>query len=271
MSTNNESSNIKQHSKEWLDDRLGMITSSAGSVLMSPPKQFKPSVTIKEKIDWLIKRGKSEELQALAESLKKDLSKFKNDDFKDVYDNTPPEIIDDLTPGALTYIRRKVAERLTGWREEETFSRPTDWGNTYEPVAKQEFAEFLGIKILDMPFVMYGEFCGGSPDGKLETETHLVEFKCPYVPGNHLANFDLITPEDLLKEHADYYWQNIFNMCFTGVPKCYHVSFDPRQKGKLRMTHLELTLTPEIKDRAWFKIKQAEQRFKEELLRFNSL
>lgn len=134
--------------------------------------------------------------------------------------------------GALTYIKTKVAEIITGERTPDVSSNAIEYGRSMEPEAFQVFEQLrpdleavhFGIAVPE--FYPYGDFAGGSPDGF--AGKGILEIKCPYNSTNHIEHLLLTTPEDLKNYSPEYYWQVQANMMFTGKPICYFISYDPR-------------------------------------------
>ncbi|MDR1346823.1 MAG: YqaJ viral recombinase family protein [Prevotellaceae bacterium] len=135
---------------------------------------------------------------------------------------------DDFGKAAMSYIREKAAEILTGTGEDVT-NRAMEWGTFHEPAAVAAYMERYGKAKYygseNPVFIEHGEYSGGSPDAV--SDTHLIEVKCPYRSVNHVENM-LLTADTFRAEHPDYYAQIQFNMLLTGKSKAHFVSFDPR-------------------------------------------
>lgn len=126
------------------------------------------------------------------------------------------------TDGQLTYIRKVAAEILTGVREDSFTSKSMEWGNTWEPVARQKYSDMIMSPIRECGFFEYTEYSGSSPDGIIGDNSATFEVKCPESK-QHLRY--LLDPSELWK---DYKWQVIGEMLCTGIHEAVIVSFDPR-------------------------------------------
>lgn len=135
--------------------------------------------------------------------------------------------------GALTYIKTKVAEIITGERTPDVSSNAIEYGRSLEPEAFEVFnqlrpdleAVHFGIAVPE--FYPFGDFAGGSPDG-FTGDGGIIEIKCPYNSTNHIEHLLLTTPEDLKDYSPEYYYQIQANMMFTQKAKAYFISYDPR-------------------------------------------
>jgi putative phage-type endonuclease len=132
---------------------------------------------------------------------------------------------------ALDYIDEKVDEIITSGDLNDfggfAGNKATEWGEYWEPIAREKFTEKTGIEVLEVGFLQIEERWGGSPDGV--TEDSIIEIKCPYASKNHTANLFIETQEDLKKEHKEYYIQMQVNMLAAKKKKGYFISFDPRK------------------------------------------
>lgn len=130
---------------------------------------------------------------------------------------------------AMTYIYEKIAEIVTGESAPQARGVSLDWGNEYEKDASMWLQKthphtYHGKE--NFVFFEYNQYAGGSPDGL--SDTHVFEYKCPYVSSNHVQWLVNKTPEWLKKAHNDYYVQLQFNMACTGKQKGIIASYDPR-------------------------------------------
>lgn len=189
-----------QRSPEWYAERLGKFTSSELHKLFG--KGRRPMTS-----------------NELALRLKGDIRKT-----VDEYFGT----------GAHTYIFDKLNELLSGEIEDKAFGAALDWGIANEPDAALRYQAIKKVKLLDVGFVTYNSFFGGSPDGLVGEENILengiVEFKCPYNGSNHLKYFDIETPAQFKERHEEYYIQVQGNMLAANRGWCDFMSFDPRQR-----------------------------------------
>jgi hypothetical protein len=142
--------------------------------------------------------------------------------------------------GAETYIHTKVAEQLTGLVTESPRSNSIQWGEDYEPFARELYETITGIKIVKSGFSVYGDHAGGSPDG-FKGDDAFLEIKCPYNPANQIDYLNLTKGSELKELHADYWTQIQCNMLFTGRKKCIFIAFDPRfpsEKQKIKILEI---------------------------------
>jgi len=129
---------------------------------------------------------------------------------------------------AKSYIYTRAAERLSGL-DSDTFegSYATDWGNEHEDEAAKEFERITGLKTSNAPYLMKGEYYGGSPDRYVDNGW-LLEIKCPYNIGYFIkASTGFVDPK--------YTAQNQSNLNITGRKGVYHCTYDPRMPEGHRM------------------------------------
>jgi hypothetical protein len=151
---------------------------------------------------------------------------------------------------AMTYIREKVAEIITGEAKQLDGLKALEWGAANELDAITLFSQELGepvehFGVGNPEFFPWSAIAGGSPDGL--TETAVVEVKCPWVSANHIE-FLLAAAQNvdehgawLADNHEDYYCQVQFNMLCTGRRIAFLVSYDPRainHKHRLAILHI---------------------------------
>lgn len=151
---------------------------------------------------------------------------------------------------ALTYINDILSEILTGETKEESYSKQTEWGLMYEPLAMEKYIERYGA---GEKIIYYGQEnptffslapnyqCGGSPDGMVE-EKKVIEIKCPYRTSRHIENLRMNLEEFKVKR-KEYYAQIQLNMVCTKTTVADFVSFDPRiLDDKLAIRALEVPI-----------------------------
>lgn len=124
--------------------------------------------------------------------------------------------------------------------------RQTKWGETYEPEARQLYAEKTGYIVNETGFNVHPLFAyiGGSFDGEVTAEDKhrdmsgisygIIEIKCPYDPIIHMQNLDLSHNGGIDSTHK-YYGQIQHNIEVAKVAWCDFVSFDPRQDEEHRI------------------------------------
>ena len=123
-----------------------------------------------------------------------------------------------------------------GFEVNGSVSASTQWGHTYEPMARSTVALVLGRQGLTVhhrvgwiPHSLYTEV-GCSPDGLVERDGAIVaglEIKCPYDPGVHALTVVYGWPVDKYEAQVQ------GSLWVTGLPRWYFASFDPRCAGSL--------------------------------------
>lgn len=233
--------NIEQRSQEWFELRFGCFTASEFHKLMSGGKRkMTPDELIIEKLN----KGKRTTIDTL---------------FGDT---------------ANTYIDNKLAEILSNGlsKEFESFqgNRATEYGELLESVARDAFTEETGIKVQECSFIKIDERFGGSPDGL--TEDAIIEIKCPYVLCNHLQNMQMLSVDDFITLHYDYYIQMQVNMIAAKVNKGYFISFDNRYPNRsLWLKILEVPLDENLKAEIMHRYQEANKILSQKLEFFYDL
>lgn len=127
---------------------------------------------------------------------------------------------------AMTYIKTKVAEEITGYIHQASNAYPLVWGEDQEPIAKDVITTKRGYTIERAGFIAFTDHSGGTPDGFVNGD--LIEIKCPYNPANHIEYMMLKTAEDLLDFKPENYYQCMSNMLFAKKDGCKFFSYDGR-------------------------------------------
>jgi hypothetical protein len=131
---------------------------------------------------------------------------------------------------ALDYIDEKVEIITSGdMNDFGSFAgnKATEWGEYWEPVAREKFTEKTGIVVTEVGFIQIEERLGGSPDGI--TEDAIIEIKCPFASKNHTSNLFIEDQWGLKSEHKEYYIQMQVNMMAAKKEKGYFISYDSRK------------------------------------------
>jgi len=134
----------------------------------------------------------------------------------------------EFTKTAETYALELIAEEMTGFPT-SAYGAALDWGNNYEPVARELIAEREKSEVLEVGFKYNDKIMlGGSADGILMEDFNPIpiEIKCPFNSVNHIK-YAIGEPEDLPKE---YWWQVQTQIFLYDSHKAYFYSFDPRNK-----------------------------------------
>jgi hypothetical protein len=172
-----------------------------------------------------------------------------------------------FSPDGISYIEEKVAEVLTGQVEEQAFSYATAWGNDWEPIAAEFYAERFKCEFEIIAFQPYGDHAGGSPDRKIKGKNKGLEIKCPHRSKNQVNYLQMFDQNDLKTWYPDYYWQCQSNLLFMGWDAIDFCTYDPRMiddKHKLFV----MEVTPNAKDQDLLIVKlEAAIKEKMEILR----
>ena len=137
---------------------------------------------------------------------------------------------------ALGYIDDKISEIITNGTcldFKKLVTKETEWGNYWEPYARESFVNITGIEVNQCGFIDISERFGCSPDGK--TEFAALEIKCPYNTSVHVRNLRLKDGQGLKILHPEYYVQMQIEMIALKKNLGYFVSFDPRCSEKLQL------------------------------------
>ena len=156
----------------------------------------------------------------------------------------------------ISYRKTRVAERLTGYQEDETFpSKAMQWGTINEPLAIAKYQMVTENVVDEAYFLLHPELrCGASPDGKVTDtvtgELGVLEVKCLNTH-NHL--YKILQTQ---KMPDDYFVQVQMEMWLANVDYCDFVGYDSRLPGKLDIfiervkrdnDFIDGTLEPEIR------------------------
>jgi hypothetical protein len=135
-------------------------------------------------------------------------------------------------------------------------NKATDWGEYWEPVARDKFVEKTGIKVEEVGFLQIDEYFGGSPDGV--TEDAIIEIKCPMCSVNHTQNLFMSNQSDLLDLHKDYYIQMQVNMIAAKKDKGYFISYDPRKlQESFQLKIIEVKIDETMVEEIWMRYRES--------------
>lgn len=134
-----------------------------------------------------------------------------------------------LSQTAERYMLDLIGEHLTQKPASTVKTFAMEWGNTYEPLARQEYERQTGRTVRLSGFVEhdYERFVGGSPDGIVDGG--MIEIKCPLTQANHarvIISGEM--PDDHHEQVQGYLW-------LTGVLWCDFISFHPDFPDRWRM------------------------------------
>lgn len=141
----------------------------------------------------------------------------------------------ELTLTSERYMLDLIGEHLTQKPASTVKTFAMEWGNTYEPLARQEYERLTGKSVRLSGFVEHGNepFIGGSPDGFVEG--NLIEIKAPLTQANHARVIISGTmPDDHTDQVQGYLW-------LTGSLWCDFISFhvDFPDKWRLLIVRVE--------------------------------
>lgn len=145
------------------------------------------------------------------------------------------------------YIQDKISEIITNGTcldYKALNTKEIEWGNYWEPYAKEFFTQKIGIEIIPCGFINISERFGCSPDGELPN--HALEIKCPYNTTVHVQNLRLNSAQGLKELHKDYYIQMQIEMIALRKEKGLFVSYDPRCSERLQMKIIEVPKDEEL-------------------------
>jgi hypothetical protein len=143
--------------------------------------------------------------------------------------------------GAITYLYGLVDEITTGEPKEEFDFKQCEWGKANEMDAIHDFETISGLSvdyhgISNPEFIKYGDFAGGSPDGKVVGHSAIVECKCHWDGGKHMKKLLIKSVEEFKEEFKEEWMQDQMNMLVTKTDNCYSISYDPRKMNpRLRL------------------------------------
>lgn len=213
------SRHVEQNSEEWDSIRAGRFTASRMYELMAPG--YRPMT--QEELKARPKTGTGSKVTRI--------------------------IADDvLADSAMTYIKEKVAETLTGMPKPDSYAYPLVWGKEMEPQAIEYFQEQTGMEVERVGFVSFGDHAGGSPDG-LIGDDELIEVKCPYSIVTQVDYMMLTDRWDVKRMYPGIYWQCQSNLLFTQRKVCHLVTYDPRyEEPKFKIQRIEIQADSEDQD-----------------------
>jgi hypothetical protein len=146
---------------------------------------------------------------------------------------------DFLTQGCLSYIYRKVGEKMSGKAAiGEITTEYTVHGLIHEAAAVRKFAQKKGLEwivcqqLITSPTSRFGS----TPDGIIVLNQSLdgtmynvetVEVKCPPTYASYVGLALCKTPQDVKAENKQYYWQVLDQMLNCDCMKAYFVVYHP--------------------------------------------
>jgi len=174
-----------------------------------------------------------------------------------------------LSEGAKTYILEKVAESLTGIREEVPTTKAMQWGIDNEPLAKRHLARLNNWTIEETSFIKIESLnWGGSGDGWIREINSALEVKCLNTV-NHLK--EIRDSEDLKANLPMRFWQVLSDAYLRECDNAVLAWFDPRINSSLglftKQFRIEESDVNELKE----KLKYAYDEFHNQLEYYSKL
>ena len=174
-----------------------------------------------------------------------------------------------LSDGAKTYIYEKVAESLTGIREEVFTTPAMQWGIDNEPLAKRHLARLHNWTIEETSFTKIEALnYGGSGDGWIREINGALEVKCLNT-ANHLS--EIRDSEDCKANLPKRFWQVVSDGYLRECDVAVLAWFDPRINNKWGLFTKQLKIEKSDVNEMLEKIKYANDEFHEQLKYFSKL
>ena len=168
-----------------------------------------------------------------------------------------------LSEGAKTYIMEKVAESLTGIREEVFTTPAMQWGIDNEPLAKKHLARLNSWTIEETTFIKVDSLnYGGSGDGWIRELNGALEVKCLNTV-NHLK--EIRDSEDLKANLPIRFWQVLSDAYLRECDVAVLAWFDPRVPNDYGLFTKQFKVDQSDVKEMLEKIKLANEYFREQL------
>jgi hypothetical protein len=130
----------------------------------------------------------------------------------------------DKKKGFGSYVREKVAEIVTGDREDVYTNQYIEHGQTWEPAALKEYMKRNNTILKKHTYVTIGEHVGISSDGIDPINKIVTESKCPQFK-THLKYLMFEDNQDLLRDSKAYYTQVQLNMWALNFEACDFITY----------------------------------------------
>ena len=168
-----------------------------------------------------------------------------------------------LSEGAKTYIMEKVAESLTGIREEVFTTPAMQWGIDNEPLAKKHLARLNSWTIEETSFIKVESLnYGGSGDGWIREINGALEVKCLNTV-NHLK--EIRDSEDLKGNLPIRFWQVLSDAYLRECDVAVLAWFDPRIPNDFGLFTKQFKVEQADVNEMLEKVKLANEYFHEQL------
>jgi hypothetical protein len=105
------------------------------------------------------------------------------------------------------YALQLAAERITGQAKSQTRAGPLDWGKQWEPVARSEYENQIGVLVREVFFIVHPlhDFIGASADFQRDPDGG-GEIKCPFDQEVHLNTLEHGLPKEHLEQIQGGLW-----------------------------------------------------------------
>jgi len=174
-----------------------------------------------------------------------------------------------LSEGAKTYILEKVAESLTGIREEVPTTKAMQWGIDNEPLAKRHLARLNNWTIEETSFIKIESLnWGGSGDGWVRELNGALEVKCLNTV-NHLK--EIRDSEDLKANLPMRFWQVLSDAYLRECDVAVLAWFDPRINSSLGLFTKQFKIEESDINELKEKLKYANDEFNNQLEYYSKL
>jgi len=174
-----------------------------------------------------------------------------------------------LSEGAKTYILEKVAESLTGIREEVPTTKAMQWGIDNEPLAKRHLARLNNWTIEETSFIKIESLnWGGSGDGWVRELNGALEVKCLNTV-NHLK--EIRDSEDLKANLPMRFWQVLSDAYLRECDVAVLAWFDPRINSSLGLFTKQFKIEESDINELKEKLKYAYDEFHNQLEYYSKL
>jgi len=174
-----------------------------------------------------------------------------------------------LSEGAKTYILEKVAESLTGIREEVPTTKAMQWGIDNEPLAKRHLARLNNWTIEETSFIKIESLnWGGSGDGWVREINAALEVKCLNTV-NHLK--EIRDSEDLKANLPMRFWQVLSDAYLRECDNAVLAWFDPRINSSLGLFTKQFKIEESDINELKEKLKYAYDEFHNQLEYYSKL
>lgn len=127
---------------------------------------------------------------------------------------------------AVAYMEGLIGEHLTRLPASEIKTKEMEWGNHWEPVAREYYRQKTNCDIQEVGFVRHPteRFVGCSPDSLVNSDG-VIEIKCPFTATNHVrVLISSKIPEDHTEQIQGILWITDRKWCDFVT---YHDNFPP--------------------------------------------